>query len=682
MCVGYSSSGVGVIHRRACVIACPLVASRRMVGKANSGCKCVLRFAMSNFRSRWGDRSIALPTPPPLSPPGPVRGRMHEQAGVNNFEASPLISRVPHLKRANYGIDNAEKYRQLSDEYLKQIGNDRKSQLRANAMASLSAIGSPRSTNAEGSTAKNQSSFPLGDIAVKSMPPQIHGIYGKEAQKEALVKEKLAQYRVQEASDTSVAQTMHPGSQPSPREKGTNRNRFSYLLDNMDAGYSPYKDMPKESEEKEGKQEDPLRQEPPPPGRRHHSDEWISTNVVAHQIHQRSPPPKERPRKSKEDLGMFNTIFDHQKSNKPTGSRHFKHHYGSVGVHHKMHERSPSPVSYKRAAESQSERAEEEKLLDAQPNTPRGLSLLDKLPTGANVAENVPCGIRVYPDRLAQQGIEPYQGSFSPRHYRSSVSNRPVKVQFGAQGNLESSVVARSTDDTTSKVARFVINQDPDVKETRKKNFELNDLTKDSVQQEHFNNPSGLYLPLPKTHPVLQINSSRKKQYPGKAYQERSTGLDYSTVDSILHVMEQPLAAPAPPDDAPGSARRTISLSMPKALGRRRHNDKKQGLLATQPWCIPEYPDPGDQLANRKQFYSKRSSADRARDFMGGKDVILPSAEAGATGVFVYDKYRAPESMGVKAKYAKESTAYWRAGKTWVSMVGSDRNSNANNMKL
>ena len=67
---------------------------------------------------------------------------------------------------------------------------------------------------------------------------------------------------------------------------------------------------------------------------------------------------------------------------------------------------------------------------------------------------------------------------------------------------------------------------------------------------------------------------------------------------------------------------------------------------------------------------------------MGGKDVILPSAEVGATGVFVYDTYRAPESVGVKAKFAKESTAYWRAEKTWGSMVGYDRNSNANNMKL
>ena len=88
-------------------------------------------------------------------------------------------------------------------------------------------------------------------------------------------------------------------------------------------------------------------------------------------------------------------------------------------------------------------------------------------------------------------------------------------VNFETVANKETSALARQSNLThTSKVSRFVMNQEPDFKASFRKNFEEVNQQKDVIKDEIFSPRRSL--PLPITHPMMQINTSRKRQYAGK----------------------------------------------------------------------------------------------------------------------------------------------------------------------
>ena len=293
------------------------------------------------------------------------------------------------------------------------------------------------------------------------------------------------------------------------------------------------------------------------------------------------------------------------------------------------------------------------------------------------------------------------KNSFEPQRYLSPRQNRslPEKstiVNFETVANKETSALARQSNLThTSKVSRFVMNQEPDFKASFRKNFEEVNQQKDVIKDEIFSPRRSL--PLPITHPMMQINTSRKRQYAGKHNNERRDS-DYSSINDKLHVMGEPVTADnyslKGNEGGGDTARRDVGgedgsntsrsfyLSMPKSLGRKKPFEQKKQLYVTKDWSKPQYPDPGNQLENHKLYNIKRSSGLRARDFIsGGKDVLLN--QGGKTGVEIVDEFNknstkigaySPESVhGVKASYARDSKAYRRSERTWDSMVGHSR---------
>ena len=76
-----------------------------------------------SYKPKWGNRSIDLPTPPPdmYMPTGPVRGRFREMS-PRNFDASPTIQRVQHRGRNVDHANSANRYKQLSEQYIADLG--------------------------------------------------------------------------------------------------------------------------------------------------------------------------------------------------------------------------------------------------------------------------------------------------------------------------------------------------------------------------------------------------------------------------------------------------------------------------------------------------------------------------------------------------------------------------------
>ena len=597
---------------------------------------------MSGYRSRWGSRSIELPTPPPMAPPGHVRGRMLSSNPTENFQSSPMISRVQHRRSpdANVKINHAEEYQRLSNLYLNELTKNRKAfernrQFHVNE--EKAAPPSPRPAASIDAMTGEQSKE-------ASSPEDRFNAY------EAKVAETMAKYAVENDSKVEERPVVQQERQPTSSLTGPVvvpplPNRFSYLLKNSTPAFTPYK-------------------------HRAGYKSTFETTGIKHQVHERSlPPPMQQP-----NNGFLDGVYSHQKLPKARGPRTFSGAYGSFGVDHQVHERSETPV---RRTNRQRVRQdlEQEQQLSPRATASMGLSLLDQLPSAPKVDTDESLakrGIRVYPDVLAQKSFEA-QAYLSPRR-ASSLRERPLKVQFGAKGNKVTSAVARADIPQTSKVSRFVINQDPDVKETKKKGFEKHQLL-DCLDDLIFSPRHQEAAPLPKYHPAMQLNTSRKKYYPDRAHVERTAGIDYSSDRASLHVMAEPLAMDVgddgPTDGTSGSGRRAIYLSCPKSLGRKRPIQQKQELFLSKDWTVPEYPDPGDQLMNRKKYGTKGSGSlsGRARDFItGGKDIILP--EPGAPPMHAFDQGASP---GVKSSYAKQTREYMRAERKWDFMIGHSR---------
>ena len=658
-------------------------------------------------------------------PTGPVRGRFTETS-PRNFDVSPTIQRVQRLGRNVNHSNTPETYKRLSEQYISQlgaerrvsddlisgIGKNRKSVFQNNAQAAILSPRPMKSLNRYKGNGQSEYNKRRED-AISSHDGVAKQTHGNSKMMEDAIDRKLAQYETAKSESKSSTEEKKSDIQyqlAGPSSQSANdTNRFSYLLENKNSGYVPYADPPwgtldTKDHEDVKKREREINKKI----KKYYDNEktFDSTGIV-HQYHERSQPPK---RDSPLKLGLLEKLQGAPVQPKRRGLRVFEQSYKSEGVKHKVHERSETPTEHRRHAnhvtENANGRISTDKSVSKSDNNSveiigNGTSLLEQLPSASKAYQYAsrPNGVRVYPKEYVKNSFES-QRYLSPRQQRS-LPEKPGIVNFENIANKETSKLAQQSNVAgTSKVSRFVLNQEPDFRASFRKYFEEANQQKDVLNEQIFSPRRSL--PLPKSHPMMLINTSRKRQFAGKHNSER-TGSDYSSINDKLHVMGEPVNADSysikvvdgggtarqeNSDNSGSSTSRSLHLSMPKSLGRKRPSEQKQSLLATKDWSIPQYPDPGNQLENRKLYNLKRSSGLRARDFVsGGKDVLLNND--GATGVAIVDEFNAnhtkigaysPESVhGVKATYAKSSKAYARSERTWDSMVGHSRHSSNGN---